>query len=48
MNRPRIAYETRSKRARRGLWLKIGVWVLVVLFAFSVAGGVVILGGFGR
>lgn len=48
MTKQRIVYETKSKRARRGFWLKAGVWIFLVVFVFSVAGGVVILSGFGR
>lgn len=36
--RPRITHETRSKRARRQLWLRIGVGLFLLLFVFSVAG----------
>ncbi len=43
--RRRIVYESRSRRARRGLLLKVGVWIFLFIFIFSVAGGVVMLAG---
>ncbi|MDQ2865864.1 MAG: hypothetical protein M3R51_06520 [Candidatus Eremiobacteraeota bacterium] len=48
MNKRRIVYEPRSKRARRSLLLKAGVWIFLLLFVFSVAGGVVLISAFGR
>jgi hypothetical protein len=36
-------HETRAKRASREWWKKAFIWVFIVLFAFSVAGGVVAL-----
>ena len=48
MTRQRIVYETKAKRSRRNFWLKLGVWIFLAVFVFSVAGGVVILGGFNR
>ncbi len=38
--KPRIVHQTKAKRARRQLWIKAGVWVFVIVFAFSVAGGI--------
>jgi hypothetical protein len=43
--RHRVIHETRSKRARRQFWLKLGVWALVFVFAFSVVGGLIVVGG---
>jgi hypothetical protein len=40
-NRVRIVHETRAKRARRSRLLKAFVWVFIVIFAFSIAGGVI-------
>ena len=40
-NRPRIVHETRAKRAGRNFWTKVGVWVFIAIFVFSVAGGVI-------
>ncbi len=37
--------ETHATRERRSLWLKIGVWIFLAIFIFSVAGGVVLIGG---
>lgn len=38
-----VRHETRSKRARRQRLLKAGVWVFLVLFAFSVVGGLMFI-----
>ncbi|HUA08344.1 MAG TPA: hypothetical protein VMA98_03655 [Candidatus Acidoferrales bacterium] len=40
-NRIRVVHETRSKRARREFWKRAFIWAFIVLFAFSVAGGVI-------
>jgi len=40
-NRVRVVHETRSRRARREFWKRAFVWAFIVLFAFSVAGGVI-------
>jgi hypothetical protein len=40
-NKTRVVHETRAKRARRDLWKRLFVWAFILLFAFSVAGGVV-------
>jgi hypothetical protein len=42
-NRIRITHETRASRARRVWWQRAFIWAFIVLFAFSVAGGVVAL-----
>jgi len=41
--RHRATHETRAKRATREWWKKAFIWAFIVLFAFSVAGGVVAL-----
>lgn len=40
-NRVRVVHETRAKRARREQIKRGFVWAFIVLFAFSVAGGVI-------
>ncbi|HTX55782.1 MAG TPA: hypothetical protein VMD47_01635 [Candidatus Acidoferrales bacterium] len=40
-NRVRVVHETRAKRAQRERWKRLFIWAFIVLFAFSVAGGVV-------
>ncbi|HUN30285.1 MAG TPA: hypothetical protein VMV65_10815 [Alphaproteobacteria bacterium] len=40
-NRTRVVHETRARRARREMWKKAFIWAFIVLFAFSVAGGVI-------
>jgi hypothetical protein len=37
-------HETRSARARRDFWKRFGVWVFIVFFALSVAGGLIVVG----
>ncbi len=39
--RPRVTHETRAKRTRREMLIKAGVWIFILLFTFSVAGGIV-------
>lgn len=39
--RPRTTHETRAKRARRDFWKRVGVWIFILVFVFSVAGGVI-------
>jgi heme/copper-type cytochrome/quinol oxidase subunit 4 len=34
----KVRYETRSKRKARQRWLKAGIWLFIVVFAFSVVG----------
>jgi len=40
-NRVRVSHETRARRARREWWKRALIWAFIVLFAFSVAGGVI-------
>ncbi len=35
---------TRAARARREFWKRLGVWVFLMIFAFSVVGGLIVLG----
>lgn len=34
-----VRHETRSKRKRRQQWIKAGIWLFLIVFAFSVVGG---------
>jgi len=34
----KINYQTRSARQRRQKLIKLGVWIFLLLFAFSIAG----------
>jgi len=40
----RPIHHTRAARARRDFWKRFGVWVFIVFFALSVAGGLIIVG----
>ena len=39
---PRL--ETRATRGRREFWKRRGVWIFIVFFALSVAGGLIVVG----
>jgi hypothetical protein len=39
--RPRLQHSTRVHRARREMLKRAFIWVFIVLFAFTVAGGLV-------
>lgn len=41
----RPSHQTRSARARRDFWKRFGVWVFIVFFALSVAGGLIVVSG---
>ncbi len=43
MKRARPRAETRASRDRYSFWMKAIVWAFIVIFAFSVMGGVVAL-----
>jgi hypothetical protein len=43
MKRKRVTHQTRAVRARRDFWKRLGVWVFIVFFALSVAGGLIIV-----
>ncbi|HEY5257794.1 MAG TPA: hypothetical protein VIJ12_05380 [Candidatus Baltobacteraceae bacterium] len=40
----RSLHEPRAARVRREGWLRAGVWIFILVFAFSVAGGMIIFG----
>lgn len=40
-NKTRVVHETKVRRARRDLWKRLFIWAFILVFAFSVAGGVV-------
>ena len=44
MKRNRGTHETRAARNRRGFWKRLGVWIFIVFFALSVAGGLIVVG----
>jgi hypothetical protein len=44
MSRRRPGHETRAARTRRDFWKRLGVWIFIVFFALSVAGGLIVLG----
>lgn len=43
-----MIHHTRASRERRSMWLKVGVWIFLLIFVFSVAGGVVLVGSLGN
>lgn len=45
MKRRQPTHTTRAKRARRAFWKRFGVWVFIVFFALSVAGGLIVVFG---
>ncbi|MBV8116781.1 MAG: hypothetical protein JOZ01_02320 [Candidatus Eremiobacteraeota bacterium] len=44
MKSRRALHETRAARARRDFWKRLGVWIFIVFFALSVAGGLIVIG----
>lgn len=36
-------HETRAARGRRALWKRVGIWIFILFFALSVAGGLIVL-----
>lgn len=40
----RPSHETRAARNRREFWKRLGVWIFIVFFALSVAGGLIVVG----
>jgi hypothetical protein len=34
---------TRAARARREFWKRFGIWVFLLIFAFSVVGGLIVV-----
>jgi hypothetical protein len=43
VKRRRPTHQTRAVRARRDFWTRFGVWVFIVFFALSVAGGLIVV-----
>ena len=43
MKRKRPAYQTKAARARRNFWMRFGVWIFILFFALSVAGGLIVV-----
>jgi type VI protein secretion system component VasF len=41
--RQRPTHTTKAARARRELFKRLGVWVFIVFFALSVAGGLIVI-----
>jgi hypothetical protein len=39
----RPSHQTRASRARREFWKRFGVWIFIVFFALSVAGGLIVV-----
>jgi hypothetical protein len=39
----RATHQTKVARARRGFWMRFGVWIFIVFFALSVAGGLIVI-----
>ncbi|HZY98778.1 MAG TPA: hypothetical protein VFE36_04325 [Candidatus Baltobacteraceae bacterium] len=44
MTARRPTHESRVKRNRREFWKRLGVWIFIVFFALSVAGGLIVVG----
>jgi hypothetical protein len=40
----RVRYQTQSARHRRQFWLRAGVWLFIIVFAFSIVGGLLAVG----
>jgi len=40
----KATHETRAARNRRDFWKRLGVWIFIVFFALSVAGGLIVVG----
>jgi len=45
VKRRQTTHTTRAKRARREFWKRFLVWVFIVFFALSVAGGLIVVFG---
>ena len=44
----RSTHETRAARSRKDFWKRLAVWVFIVFFALSVAGGLIVVGFMGN
>ena len=42
--RSNVKYETQSARRKRQTWLRFGVWIFILVFAFSIVGGLLAVG----
>jgi type VI protein secretion system component VasF len=40
----RLSHESRASRNRRDFWKRLGVWIFIIFFALSVAGGLIVVG----
>jgi len=45
VRRKQPTHSTKIQRARRNFWMRFGVWIFIVFFALSVAGGLIIIFG---
>ncbi len=43
MKARKTTHTTRVTRKRRDFWKRLGVWIFIVFFALSVAGGLIIV-----
>ena len=43
MKSRRSTHTTRANRARKEFWKRFGVWIFIVFFALSVAGGLIVV-----
>jgi ABC-type microcin C transport system permease subunit YejE len=43
VKRKRPTHQTRAARAKRDFWKRFGVWIFIVFFALSVAGGLIVI-----
>ncbi len=43
MKTRRPTHHSRAVRARRDFWKRFGVWIFIVFFALSVAGGLIVV-----
>jgi hypothetical protein len=43
LKRRRSTHTTKAARARRDFWMRFGVWIFIVFFALSVAGGLIVV-----
>lgn len=37
-------HQTRSARAKREFWKRLGIWIFIFIFGFSVVGGLIAVG----
>jgi hypothetical protein len=36
-----VTHETRAKRNQRDFFKRLGIWIFIIIFAFSVVGGLI-------